>query len=380
MATILLLGACTDDALRATEPIATAPVADIALPDDRPFLMGFTRWPYAFHEDAVDWTWDAIDRHADLVTIHHDAGVPWQEALDGAPYPERVRAEIEADRRRAERFDTVMVTATPQHNDRATIARYWGDDGSQTPLPAEWEGRALDDPEVISAYLAFTTHLIETYEPDYFAYGIEVNAGYRPNTEPHRQILGLAEAVYPALKAAYPDLPIFLTFQIGSWEAGDDEVMEITESLLPFTDIVALSAYPFLDFADPLRAEAVPDPVDDWMARFAALGKPIAVAETGYAAEPLVIDSLGIDMASTPDWQATYVEDLLASAAQHAAEFVVYWEIRDYDEGYQFLLDLGADPALAVIWRDIGLYDGAGVPRPALGVWDAWFRLPIEGP
>ncbi len=347
------------------------------LATSRPFRMGFTTWPYAFDAEAVDWTWETIAAHGDLVTLHLDHGVPWPEAAAGDPFPAAVEADLDDAARRAAAFETVYVSATPQDTDRASIARYWGDAGTQAPLPPGWDARALDDPEVIDAYLAYCRRLLDRLHPDFFAYGIEVNAGFRPGSDAHRRLLGLAAAVYPALKADYPDTAVFLTFQIGSWEATAEEAVAITESLLPYTDLVGISAYPYLDFADPLRPEARPGPVEDWMGPLAALGKPIAVTETGYAAEPLVVPDLGIDTVSTPDWQADYVADLLTTAARHDARFVTYWEVRDYDRAFEFLLDAGTDPALAAIWRDIGLVDGDGRPRPALGIWDAWLALPV---
>lgn len=358
-------------------PASTAaPPPALELPDQRSFAMGFTTWPYDFDSEAVDWTWSEISHHADLIAIHLDGGIPWQEALDDSEYPAAVRANLEDNAERSREFDTVYVAATPQHSDRATIARYWNDEGSQRPLPESWAGLTLANPSVTRAYRNYCIRLIEQFDPDYFAYGIEVNAGYESGSEPHRQMLALAEDVYPALKSRFPDLPILLTFQVDSWVTEPDELMDITKSFIPYTDIVGISAYPFLDLSDPTTPREAPAPVDDWMRPLASMGKPVAVTETGFAAEPLAIDSLGVEATSTEQMQMGFLTDLLSTTQDLDALFVVYWEIRDYDFGYEFLVELGADPALARIWRDIGLFDGGGDPRAGLGVWDAWLGVP----
>src|SRR5262245_26364639 len=64
--------------------------------ESRPFVMGFTPFPYARSVQAVTDTWAAIGRDADLVVFHYDDGVPWQEAYDQTPYPPGYLGELNA--------------------------------------------------------------------------------------------------------------------------------------------------------------------------------------------------------------------------------------------------------------------------------------------
>ena len=63
----------------------------------------------------------------------------------------------------------------------------------------------------------------------------------------------------------------------------------------------------------------------DWLSQIATLagGKPIAIAETGWAAETLTIPAFGVDIASTAANQDAYLNTLFAAAESLDAEFIV---------------------------------------------------------
>ncbi|GAB4120409.1 MAG: hypothetical protein Tsb0027_15730 [Wenzhouxiangellaceae bacterium] len=56
-------------------------------PDARPFLMGFTYQPYDWNDEAFDKTFDYLRKHGDMITMFHDVGIPWDEALSKSPLP-----------------------------------------------------------------------------------------------------------------------------------------------------------------------------------------------------------------------------------------------------------------------------------------------------
>ncbi|WP_456413583.1 hypothetical protein [Oceanithermus profundus] len=97
---------------------------------------------------------------------------------------------------------------------------------------------------------------------------------------------------------------------------------------------------------------------------------------TGFAAEDLVVPAYGFDIRATPGLQTAYVQRLLGDLERLGARFVVWWGVRDYDEGYAFLREHGFDDPALLIWKDVGLEDGAGRPRPAFEVWKAWRARP----
>ena len=56
----------------------------------RSFYLGFTPFPYDISEEAVNYVYDKIETEADIINHHFDNGVPWQEALTGAPFSQAV--------------------------------------------------------------------------------------------------------------------------------------------------------------------------------------------------------------------------------------------------------------------------------------------------
>ena len=54
----------------------------------RSFAMGFTPFPWAATQEAVDWVHQEIRKSGDIVSEHFEEGIPWQEALEGKPFPD----------------------------------------------------------------------------------------------------------------------------------------------------------------------------------------------------------------------------------------------------------------------------------------------------
>jgi hypothetical protein len=58
--------------------------------------------------------------------------------------------------------------------------------------------------------------------------------------------------------------------------------------------------------------------------------------------------------------------------------FVVYFIHRDYDLLWEKIK--AVSPELFMAWRDCGLVDEAGKPRPAYQVWRRYFDVALESP
>jgi hypothetical protein len=368
-------------AVAAAQPVHPTGPAEPASPIERTrsFNMGFTSWPYDFTAEAQADTYDFIDRNADLVTFHHDSGVPWPEALEGKNnYSSALLAQIDGEVTNIRPGQIVYVSATPQSQQRAgELALYFGETDN-LPLPPGWENRTFDDLEVILAYINWCRYLLDRFEPDYFAYGIESNAGFTGPGDPgFWQFLVLSEWVYTVLKAEYPQVTIFLTVQANGEAATRADFLAVTDILLDRSDIVGISTYPYLlpghdawsFYTDPneLPGDLLTAITD------LAPGKPMAITETGYIAEDLIIDEYGFNLAGTPEWQADYLNWLLPQLDDQQALFLVWFVPRDYDLGLERLVMYGIEiPPLFYIWRDNGLLDGEGNARPGLSVWHRW--------
>lgn len=367
------------------QPLPTAAEAEAfaskaAAPASRTFYMGFTPWPYDFDDEAIKYTKRTVKEHADLILFHLDNGVPWPEALSGAPFPKQMQTEIADMKSMASGFKKVYVSASPLAHDRVNLALYWSSD-THRPLPGDWKNKALDNADVIRAYKQYCKRLIEFFNPDYFAFAIEVNGGLSRKHKNWPRLLTLVDSVYKDLKKDFPQKTIFLTLQSAAFETSWADQWEMNKELVKHTDLVGMSTYPLWvpGKFDPPDANVDYIPAD-WFSQMRTLApdKPWAITETGYIAESLDLKVAKKKIRGSDLWQVRYLDLLLKQANAHRAEFVVWFVVRDYDRGLKTLEKVGAGAA-APIWKDMGLFDGEGRVRAALKVWDAWLRVPISG-
>ena len=343
-----------------------------ALPEARSFWMGFTPFPHDTTEEALDYTRDRLRLDADLIAHHLDEGVPWVEAREAEPVSGELASEwsyrkaLSADR-------TTLVSITPIDISRSRMAPYFSPEGV-VPLPEPWSDHAFDHPDVKIAYLNYARNVIEYFEPDYLVIGIEVNGLLKNAPGKWSAYLSLHRYVYTVLKTEFPRLPIMVSvIGIDLLEGASDvdhqaQIQGLDEILL-YSDFFALSLYPFIS---SFVTDTIPD---DLFHRLRALSdKPMAVAETGYPAEPFTITFPDgpVTFEGTPAKQDQYMRLLFDSAQSMAFRFVVNFVLRDYDAIWE---QLGGDETLA-IWRDTGIYDEDGVLRPAGQRWMNWLDLP----
>jgi hypothetical protein len=146
-------------------------------------------------------------------------------------------------------------------------------------------------------------------------------------------------------------------------------MLETFKELMPYNDLVAVSYYPFF-VPEKVRLTAL-----DWMTeQFDAFKKPYAVVETNDSAERLPLPQLKAVLEGTPEKQAAYYRKLLGLAQKRQFAFVISFIHRDYDALWEKIED--TSPELFKAWRDSGLVDEDGKPRPALQVWKDYFALP----
>jgi hypothetical protein len=334
----------------------------------RSFHLGFTPFAYDLTLAAVGTTYSLTGGNSDIVAHHLDGGVPWPEALAGDPYHHNVEADLDLRLGHLLPSQKVYLALTPISFVRDGMALYW-EETVNMPLPPPWDARGLDHPDVVAAYTSHCLYMIDRFQPDYVAYGIEVDLLARSDLVAYQQFVVLAAAVYPALKAAHPDLLIFLTFTIQE----DQELALLRpfiEQVLPFTDMMAVSTYPFLEGRE--QPSRIPR---NWFSKMKALAPelPFAVAESGLIAQPLVLESLELTIPGNESWQAQFVGRLLREAHRLQAEFVIWFVPIDYDLLWDRLKDQGVDEFYK-LWRDCGLWDGELQPRKSLFLWKQWLR------
>lgn len=350
---------------------------DCTIPAERTFYMGFTAFPYDITSQASAQSYMNQSLNGDILLTHFDHGVPWDEALNNQPFPIEVQTAIDECIANITPNHKVLLTATATDTDRDKLAKYWNNAGSHQPLLPNWENKSFNSPEVITAYKNYCHRIIDAINPDYFAFGIEVNASFLQNSQAYENYKVLADSIYTNLKMSYPSLPIFLTFQDQSFNKTKTELHHLTTELLEYSDYIAVSTYPFWQYNFPER-DANPKLFDNnWLLEMRQLApnKPFAISETGFCAENLDLQDFVVKIKASEKWQKEYAQKVLIEAHKLDAEFLVWFVYRDYD-----LLESNLpEPSIALkIWRDNGLQNGNGVRRPSHDTWDIWKSLEVQ--
>lgn len=345
-------------------------------PPTRSFTMGFTPWPYAATVVAVNDTYAKVNANGDIVAHHLDSGIPWQEALDRVAYPSAVEAEIAARVNNTAAGKKVYLAISPLNTGRSGMADYWNNSGSGQLLPAPWNGYGFTSPQAQTAYINFATDLINRFHPEYFNLGIEASElilnDAKDGGKRYSDYLSFVAVVAPALKTSFPNLKLMVS--VGLKYPGTPEAQLLVDwlpYLVSYVDVVGASVYPYAFFGHANAGDPANLPAK-WLSQLQTIAgsKPIAVAETGWVAQPLQIPSLSVDVTATAANQDAYVQALCSEAQALNAKFVIWFAVVDFDDLWTNAL--GRDP-VAQIWRDTGLYDGAVAARPALTTWQKWF-------
>lgn len=412
----------------------------VETPSTRPFRMGFTQLMYDTPTDPYEneWVkaWTDYNRWkaSDISAIHMDGGVPWTEALNDdlrglePPYAQSLLNTWRLASSRKIPGQKLLVSVNPLGIPRRVIAPYWGygegftyapdftrvgdgkfaDDESRLP-PPPFDTHPINHPDVERAYLNYVQRVITYFRPDFLCIGIEVSAAQVADPIVFAQYLELHKYVYQHLKAnpAYAGVKImvsvsatsFMTDELGplltdtNGENGVaykyDEmasgvragVIRALRDVLPYTDVLGLSLYPHYG-----KYNAYVLPASIYESLFATLqqaglgNKPIAVTESGYAADAYTLLGNTLFLGSA-EKQERHIKLMFHELAKqpNPVEFVINYEIRDTDLAWNRLKATASDERFIEFYkyfRDMGLYDGDGRERPALGVWQKELALP----
>ncbi len=218
----------------------------------------------------------------------------------------------------------------------------------------------------MDAYFRHVDYLIDRFQPDYTVLAMEVNDLYIASEKKWNEYNILTDDIRNRVKQRYPNLLVSESVTLHNWFNPDvsdpSTYIQKINDYINQRDFAAISFYPFLmGLENKNDFQAVFDFVHDHITI------PIAFVETAHIAEWLVIPSLGVLIKGDVCSQQYYLESLLLNAYHHEYEFIIWWAFRDFDEfwktfpaGYK---DIGK------IWRDTGLLDEKGLPRPSYKVW-----------
>ena len=355
-------------------PAAPPPAASTpATPQERPFRMGFTRWPADLTLEGIRIAEGFAHAHGDLVSVMMIGGIPWTEALEGRPFSRDVR---QAFAYRPPNGQAVFLSICPLDMERKRLAPYWGEKDN-LPLPPGWAGRTFDHPEVMKAYVAFVLRAVEAMDPAVLAVGVENNVLLTQDPKAWPALKTLHRATYAAVKKAHPTLPVCFTTEVNHYRGHTKEAKRSLQEaevadLMRDSDLFALSVYPFMSLDTP---RPTPDDFLDFAPR---LGKPVAIAESGMTSRDVRLDTWKVTLRGSEDEQRRWVDLLLRTAARDRYRFVVQFATTDFPGLVARLPASTAD--LARIWSYTGMQTETGVARPALAVWDRWFAAKLVPP
>lgn len=337
----------------------------------RPFRMGFTTWPMDITAEGVQASYAFIDKHADIVAVHLDGGIPWQEMLDRRPFPKHIQNDIQLTQSLRPKNRPLYLAATPLNTARTGLADY-RDTAENQPLPASWKNLPLNDPKVKQAYVNYLLALIDAYRPDYLAIGIEANILLAKNESLWNAYLELNASSYAEIKKRHPRLPVFVSIQYEFLKGIENDARhnharqkpEVL-ALMQHSDFLGVSTYQYGNLHHPMP--------DDYFNELAEYVRPIAITESGAISQELNV--AGMKLPASESDQAHFERVLLASALRDRYVFVINWCGIDFDRLVERL------PAevreLASVWAHTGLSNANGTPKPALRSWDTYLDAPL---
>ncbi len=131
-------------------------------------------------------------------------------------------------------------------------------------------------------YMDSSVAFAETYQPEYFGIGVEINVFAEKNPEDFEEFVVFYNEVYGEIKKVSPNTKVFTVFQLEKmkglkmWEIEESEPQ--WEMIDRFnSDIVAFTTYPGLFYRDPSDI-----PPDHYTEIESHTTKPIAFTEIGW--------------------------------------------------------------------------------------------------
>jgi len=399
----------------------------------RSFELGFTPAPYDAPSDPVDQNaqldtiYNTIRNEGSLVNLHFDFGVPWVEAATDtfaspvAPYSQFLHTNWQVNKSRIPAGHTVMVSINPTGVPRHVIAPYFGygegfiyneqfervgngefRDGENRLPPPPWNTYPLDHPMVKLAFTNYCRRVIEHFSPTYLLFAIETTATMNDDPAAYDQLISLLQHVAADLESrpetrdvrrlASLSATSFMVDEYGVALKREEQPalkreMQIQGmfDLAPLVDGFALSFYPhYSKWNSSFMLASMFDELWDLLGR---AGKPIGFSEAGWPAESF--DVLAWPFFSDAEKQARFLRLTFAEAhrAPVPVDYFVNFRVRDADQQWQHMVEWSQQvPPLVSeqfvefykYFRDIGIFDGNGLPRPATTVWREELARPYQ--
>ena len=342
----------------------------------RSYYLGFTPFPYDITTEAVEFSYNIIKTESDIIAHHFDDGIPWQEALENKEFHQNIMADWEYRKSHTPVGHKIYLAITPINITRNGLAPYKGEKGDM-PLPSPWNTYSFNNQNVKTAYLNYAKRIINFFNPDFVAIGIEVNILAESDSSMIKwnDYLELHKYVYTELKNLYQATPIMVSLVgmdliDGYTDINHETQVKAFNDIINYTDYLGLSMHTFFSV---FLADTIDDAIFNNI--FSLSSKPIAICETSYPAQKFSIFNNLITFNGSEDKQKRYFELLFSAADKFPVKFIINFVIRDYDALWEAI---GSPDDINKIWRDTGFYDEKGNPRKVRDLWLEKLKLKMK--
>lgn len=335
----------------------------------RSFFIGVTPWPADFTVAEVDTSYAFINQHCDIVSHHFDEGIPYEEAFTNTTMPTELQNDVNYRKLKTSSDKKILLSIAPLNITRLQKADYYRNSTISQSIKDTWNVLSINHPNVITAYVNYVNFLIEQLNPNYINYGVESNSLLFQNSD-FQLYKSFISQVYTQLKNQHPNKVFFVSFMVDE----SNEGFTNAQQLLPYTDIIGLSSYPYITISSSTNGNTNPDlfPANYYERYINMANKPFAFAETGYIAENLTIPSYSLDKQGNETWQNKFLIKIFELSNQYDAEFVIWFCSKDYDAAKQTMINLGLYNDLFGFWQDTGLKNENGTQRLSYKTWISW--------
>ncbi len=360
---VLVLSGCLGLVLvgcpRGTHEAEKAP-ANVRAGAPRSYLMGFSVVPPRPDIKVAVQSMEIWTKRADAAIMHLD--VPWALLLAGTS-PEDALRKDGHDLEKYYRAKRLKLVVTIDVTNGL---------GRESEAPALVSAhRSITEPAVQRLYRNYVRALVELLHPDYLGLAAETNLiraiAPRPVYDAVvRMTNDAASDVRRSRSAAQP--PLYVSMQVetawgklpqGAFVGIDRELRDF-----PFTNILALSSYPYLGgFKDPDQI-----PLNYYTRVRGARELPIMVVEGGWPSASV----RGV-LSSSTEMQAKYIARQSQILDEANAIGVFQLSFTDLDlSGFPKPV-----PTILPLFATLGLVDTRLRPKPALTAWDKIFAQPL---
>ena len=324
----------------------------------RNFGMGFTTWPYGPEPEQLQSTYEFVATNSDVYSEQLDENIPWRAWMNEEELPEEFLENLNFRRFNAPDSLPLLLSVSLLNLEKTDLMP---DFNGQLP-----DYNSMADEQIVDAYFAHLDFLVQYFQPIVLIIATESNELLAKRPDKWEEYAQLVASVRARLRQSYPTLPMAESITLHRWAAPEiaDPVtyQETVTDYLQRSDFAAMTFHPFLR---NWRSTTQFQLVFDFLHEHTDL--PIAIVETSYLGEDLVVESAGVTIESDECLQQRYLELLLINAQRQNYALVLWWAHRDYDA----LLEIFPPEFREIggLWKDTGFLTEDGEERMALEMW-----------